>query len=39
MQIEYIGPIETIWLHVDGLVTFEQRLENMSNKRQTWTIT
>ena len=40
MQIEYIGPIKTIWPHVDGLVTFEQQLENMGNNswRQTWTI-
>ena len=42
MQIEYTGPaIETIWSYVAGLVTFEQRLENMNinSWRETWTIT
>ena len=41
MQIEYTAPpIETIWQHVDGFVTFKQRLENMNNNswRHTWTI-
>ena len=34
MQIEYTGPIETIWQHVDGLVNFT--LQNMNNNPQSF---
>ena len=33
MQIEYTGPIETIWQHVNGPATFEQWLENRTTTR------